>query len=464
MLQPPRLLPATAGVLLAFVALSAGCSVSPQPQPPAIVNPGLMAKSELPRDSASTVSAEAVRAVVAADNAFAFDLFGKVRAGAAGKNAMLSPLSISLGLSMAYAGAEGTTAAEMARALHFDAAGPSLHAGHNALSQALETRGAEALKAAQDAAKFAPPGMPVPSPDDYRLHIVDAVWGDRHYPWETPFLDTLARNYGTGVWQADFMSLPEVERVRINDWVSAETNTRTHDLLPVGVVTDATRMVLVNAMQLKLPWMTPFEKTATKAGDFARGDGATVSADYMYAAQSLSYFEDAEAQVVALPLFGNSVSLVVAVPKGALGTFESGLSAARWNGIRDAMARTDVQLKLPRFTFTSDSLKLSGSFQSLGMIEAFDAAKANFFGMCRNPPNGQRVYLGEVVHKATMAVDESGVEVAASAPAFLGGGGPPPAPKVMTVNRPFVVALVDEPTGAILFLGNINDPSDRGGP
>lgn len=417
-----------------------------------------MARSDQDRAPASSVPAATVSAVVDADNAFAFDIFAKVRAKAPSDNAVMSPLSVSLALAMTWAGAQNATAAEMAKTLHFDAPGLDVHAGHNALSQALESRAADALSAAQTNAQQA--GSPAPSPDDFRLHIVNSVWGDGTYTWEQPFLDTLAQNYGTGVYLADFIHQYDAERVRINDWVSAETKDKINDLLPAGSLDEFTRMVLVNAMHLKLPWESPFERSATKSGDFLKGDGTKVSADFMSQQMELEYFEDDHAQVASIPLMGRKLSLVVALPKGTLEAYETGLSAATWKSAWEGRQFQSVALQLPKFSFTSESLKLKDIFKDLGMVQAFDPGQADFYGLCKTPPNHERLYVEQIMHKAMMAVDENGVEAAAATAVILSGyTSEPPPPVPMVVNKPFVVSIVDEPTGAVLFIGHINDPT-----
>jgi serpin B len=421
------------------------------------VDPPKVARSDAPRDPASSVPSATLEAIVEADNAFAFDLYAKVRESAGEKNAVMSPLSVSLALSMTYAGAQNATAQEMAKALRFDAPGLDVHAGHNALAQALATRAAEALAAAEKDAQMA--DSDAPSPEDFRLHVVNSVWGDGSYTWEPPFLDTLAKSYGAGVYLADFLNQYDVERLRINAWVSEETQDKIKDLLPDGSLDDNTRMVLVNAMHLKLPWQNPFRKEATAAGDFAKADGSTVSVDFMAQEESFAYFEDDRAQIVSLPLVGRKVSLVVALPKTDLNSFEAGLDLAYWKTAWASRESAPVSIKLPKFSFTTESIKLKEVFEGLGMVQPFDDEQADFYGMCQSPPRGERLYIAEILHKAMMAVDENGVEAAAATAVIMAGNtSVPPTPISMVVDKPFVVAIVDEPTGSLLFLGRIQDP------
>ena len=96
-----------------------------------------VAQSGVLREPATSVSQASIAAAVAANNAFAVDLFGRVRASAPAGNVLTSPISASLALTMTYAGAAGTTATQMASALHFGSSAASIVDGQNALSQAL---------------------------------------------------------------------------------------------------------------------------------------------------------------------------------------------------------------------------------------------------------------------------------------------------------------------------------------
>ena len=96
-----------------------------------------VAQSGVLREPATSVSQTAIAAAVAANNAFAVDLFGRLRASAPAGNELTSPITASLALTMTYAGAAGTTATQMASALHFGASAASIIDGQNALSQAL---------------------------------------------------------------------------------------------------------------------------------------------------------------------------------------------------------------------------------------------------------------------------------------------------------------------------------------
>jgi serpin B len=425
-----------------------------------------IAQSSIQRDPPSMIAPSALDAAVTANNAFAVDLYARVRASASPGNLLTSPLSASLALTMAYAGAKGTTATQMATALHFGAGAASIFDGQNALSAALASRAAAAL--ANDTAMASEHDETAPSPSDYQLQIVNAVWGDQSYTWERPFLDVLAKSYGTGVYLQDFVHQWDPARLAINAWVSSATNDKINDLLPGGSLDDTTRMVLVNAIHLKLPWQNAFAPGATAAATFTRSDGTTVSTSFMNQDQQYPYVDDGNAQVVGLPLANGQLEIVIALPHGDLATYEEALATGA-APLAVPSGSEDVQLSVPKVTFTSPTFSLADMLKAMGMPLAFDKVQADLTGLCAVPPNKEHLYIADVLQKAMLGMEETGVEAAAATAVVVGATGslvgpPPPPPIPMVVNRPFVVSIVDVPTGAVLFLGHITDPTDMGSP
>lgn len=420
-----------------------------------------IANSSIVQAPPSAVPAAALSAAVAANNAFAVDLYAHVLLQA-GTNVLTSPITASLALTMAYAGANGATKSEMATALHLDpAAGDAAFSGQNALSQALNGRAAAAFARAKQRAN---PNAP-PADADYQLEVMNSVWGEQTYTWEQPFLDTLAANYGTGVYQQDFLHNFEKARLTINDWVDSHTGDKIKDLLPAGSLDATTRMVLVNAIHLKLPWYKAFETQRTELGDFVRGDSTTISATFMNQTSTFGYVDDGQAQVVSLPLSNRELSIVIALPHSdvTLAQYEAKLSASSAPFVVPSASQL-VSLSLPKTTFTSDTFSLKEALKQMGMNLAF--GKADFSGLCAHPP--ELLYVSDVVQKATIAMAEPGVEAAAATAVTISAAGssagPEPTSVSMNVNRPYLVALIDNPTGAVLMLGHIQDPSVAGSP
>jgi serpin B len=425
------------------------------------------ARAPVARIPASSVSAADLAGAVTANNAFAVDLYAHQRAAATKPgNLLTSPLSASLALTMTYAGAQGSTATGMAQALHLGSSTAStIFAGQNALDQALASRAATALAGDQHVAQES--GEAAPSPSDYDLTVVNSVWGEKTYTWATPFLDILASDYGSGVYLSDFVHAFDQARQAINGWVSGETADRINDLLPPGSLDDTTRMVLVNAIHLKLPWANAFQTSATAPASFTRADGSQVTTSFMNQQQTFGYVDDGRAQIVSLPLTGGQETVLIALPHGDLATYEASLTAGS-TALTPPPGQALVALSLPKVSFTSPTFSLAGALQAMGMTDAFNRDTADFRGLCANPPDAERLYVSDVLQKAMLGMQETGVEAAAATAVIVAGTAVgmsnPPTPVPMVVNRPFVVSIVDVPTGAVLFLGHIEDPTATGSP
>ena len=373
---------------------------------------------------------------LASDNAaFAFDVYKKLVA--TNNNVVFSPLSISIALAMTYAGAAGTTASEMASTLHFSLPPARLHAAFNALDLALTSRGQ---------------GWPV------KINVVNALWADKTFAFKSNFLDTLAANYGAGVNLLDFIHAPEPSRQTINAWVASQTNNKIQDLLPIGSVNETTRLVLTNAIYLDATWYV-FNGSRTMSGSFTRLDGSSVTPMFMDAPLvNLSANRATNFVAASLPYANPDLSLVVVVPDpGKFAEVESGLNATTLATLMAGMTTQSVGVHLPRFQIRT-AAGLAETLMALGMKSAFDGT-ANFSGVSDTEAG---LHLADVIHQAFISVAEAGTEAAAATGVVAAGGttGHSPTPAViLDASRPFLYFLRDQPTGAIVFMGRVMDPS-----
>ena len=239
----------------------------------------------------SNVARDAADPALASDaataaNAFGLDLFAKLRAGAPTDNIVFSPTSIAIALAMARAGARGETAAQMDAVLH--SLGADDHAAAiNALDAALNDRSGHFPGA--DGKEY-----------DLTLNVANAPFAQRDEAWQQSFLDALAQRFGAGLRLVDYKSDAEAARGQINKWVSDQTAQRIPQLIGPNVIDGSTRLVLVNAIYLKAPWLLPFIKEATSDQTFTRLDGSTVSVPMMSQENPLSYARFSGGQAVEL--------------------------------------------------------------------------------------------------------------------------------------------------------------------
>jgi serpin B len=411
-----------AGLLLLGCGLVWGCASS-------------AAGAQLATSDASRApgTADEARQTAESLDAFGFDMYGRLDRGT---NLVFSPASVYIALSMAAAGARGETATQMDAVLR-QALGAARGNGVNSLDQAL---------AALSQTWTDPAGKQ----HQVRLNIANAPFAQSGMALQQDYLDTLASRYGAGLGLVDYRNDPEEATRLINEWISDRTEKRIPKLLES--LDPLTRLVLVNAIYLKAPWSDPFSASQTADAPFQRLDGGTVSVPTMNGSIDARYAEGDGWQAVELPYADGSLAMTIVVPSD-LAAFEAGLDEQQFASIVDALGRAEVRLSLPRFEAETRQ-DLTSPLIALGMPLAMDPGAADFSGITTE----ESLYITGVIHQANITVDEKGTE-AAAATAIVMGATAMPEFKELKVDRPFLFALRDTSTGAILFLGRIVDPS-----
>ena len=394
-------------------------------------------QSDKPRITAPSVNQNDLEAVVAGNQAFAFQSYRQLKSGSG--NIFYSPHSISTALAMAYAGARTETEQQIASAMHYTLLQDKLHPALNAIDIALSGRGQ---------------GSQGKDEKGFRLNVVNAIWGQKDYSFQPAYLDILAQNYGAGLRIVDFINHTESSRVTINDWVSSQTEGRIKDLIPAGAVTPLTRLVLTNAIYFNAAWLHQFNKNNTVNGMFNLIDGKQVSVPMMKETESMNYARGDGYQALEMLYDGAQISMVVLLPdSGKFQDFEQGLQAQIWMDTLQNLKSTRVSVTMPRFQFDSQ-FALNDVLSTMGMPLAF-TENADFSGMTGN----RDLHISDVIHKAFVSVDETGTEAAAATAVVVGTTSVPVGQPVdFNVDRPFLFVIRDIPTGEILFLGRVMNP------
>jgi serpin B len=273
-------------------------------------------------------------------------------------------------------------------------------------------------------------------------------------PLETAYLEALAARFDAGLRLVDYVGDTETARRTINTWVGERTEQRIPELLVPGVLTGDTRLTLVNAIYLKAPWRTPFAAEATGAAPFTRGDGTVVDVPTMSTTTGLRYAAGPGWRAVELPYLGGALAFTVIVPDD-LAAFEATLDAAALDALTAALEDRTVSLSLPRFGMETKA-SLADALRALGMPIAFDRSRADFSGITA----AEQLVIADVIHQANIDVDEKGTEAAAATAVVMETtSAPAEEPVTVRADRPFLFLLRDLPTGAVLFLGRVSDPS-----
>jgi serpin B len=396
----------------------------------------LLVVASLRAEESTFVAANAI-------NSFGLDL---LHAAKSTNNFLISPYSIQSALAMTYAGADGVTHDEMAKALHFPAEETELHQSFKELRTIFNEAQARSLKS------------PFKSP--LTLTTANRLFGQKDYSFFlSDFLTVTKESYGAALLPVDFKRNPVGATREINQWVEEQTQQRIKNVIPDGSLDKLTRLVLVNAIYFKAPWTDiGFPTNATEPEPFQIASSKSEMVATMRRQDKFGYLAGAGFRAISVPYREGDLQFLILLPDAADGliALEARMTPDWFTEFANLKAR-EIILHLPKFKMEPPGVPLSAELKTLGMKTAFDPNLANFNRMAVPQPDGG-LYVSEVFHKAFLALDEKGTEAAAATLAVPATVGIHPKPIEVKVDHPFVFAIQHRPSGACLFLGHVTDP------
>lgn len=398
--------------------------------------------SMLPDTSRSFESSPEIQSVVDGNNAFALDLYQKLKDKPG--NLFFSPYSVSSALAMTCAGARGQTESEMTNALHFNLPPEKLHPAFKALTARLES---------------------LQRWNRIALQCANSLWCQKDHPFAGDFLKTVRENYSAEARPVDFKNSPGAAADEINRWIDAKTNHKIPDGIAPGQITQDLRLALCDVIYFKGKWLHPFDKKDTKPLPFQVTTNETVTVPMMYQHSQAKHAmsEDYSVEMLELPYIGQDLSMIILLPSrieyvpdtehNDVYDLEQKLTPENlraWLKMLDEKNLHKTSVRLPRFT-TASRFDLVDKLKSLGMTSAFSGA-ADFSGM----DGTKNLYLSDVFHQALVEVNESGTE--ATAMTFTMAASKSMDDRFIA-DHPFIFLIRDNGSGSILFLGRIIDPT-----
>lgn len=366
-------------------------------------------------------------------NAVGFDLYRKLAVTKG--NLFFSPLGVVQTFGMAYAGARGETRAELGRLLHFgESANDQLSKDMGALLRDLE-------------------GQRV-----CELRIANAAWQRTGFPMTDAYRELVTRDYCAKVGQID-IGRESVDSM--NQWVAEATKGKVSTLVQPEALDERARLVLLNAIYFKGKWRTEFDPSDTEDRPFTDGT-TTMSVPTMRAAVIGGWMANEELAAVELPYTDGDLSMILLLPRGKNGLpeLEKKLTAEAVGGWLAAMSPgCDVRVSLPRFQI-AQKIDLKTTFVAMGMRAPF-RDDADFSGISGNRFDDP-LCITSALHEARVDVNETGTEAAAATEVGIGCAAPPH-PVDFEADHPFVFLIVHKATGAVLFLGRLQDPRATNG-
>lgn len=330
-------------------------------------------------------------------------------------SAVVSPASLLSVLAMAQAGAEGETRAEMEAALGLST---------EALLESL----------AAYASAF-------PEREDVAVHAANSLWLAPDLSVEEAFLQTMADYFDAQVFCTDLTAASTVRDA--NRWVEEHTRGKIDRMLDEPLPEDA--RMLLGALSFDAEWQTPFSQGSVVPGTF-HGTAGDQDAEFLLSQEE--YFANERVSGFRKYYAGGDYSFVAFLPAEGLDVTQllSTLTAEEYFSLLEQDSGRSADIALPKWE-AQTQMDCGALLQSMGVQRAFTML-AQFGGMSPEP-----LYIGKIVQKATLTVDERGTSAGAATEIEMRDGAAFTERPEVRLDRPFVYAVVDNATQLPLFFG-----------
>ena len=355
---------------------------------------------------------------------FAIKLFQQTRDD--NKNSLISPLSVMLALSMTANGAKGETLVQMEALLGGDIPMETLNEYLYSYIKAL------------------------PSEKTAKLNIANSIWfRDNGFTAEKAFLQKNADYYGAAAYKSVF---DEKTLRDINNWVKKNTDGMIEKIID-NIDSDAV-MYLINTVLFDAEWENIYKKDEISDGTFTALDSTKRTVSMMYSVEQ-RYLDDGKATGFIKP-YKNGYSFAALLPNEdiSLSDYVASMSGKAFVDTIKNARDVPVETAIPKFSYDYD-IEMSSALKALGMTLPFEAAEADFSALGHS--DSGNIFISRVLHKAYIAVDEKGTKAGAATAVETNLMSDTVGIYRVTLDRPFVYAIIDDATGLPVFIGAVTD-------
>ena len=373
--------------------------------------------------------------LIDAENQFGFELYRHVFASETEyENIMVSPLSVSLALAMTYNGANGETKTAMKKTLKVYGLTPDdINTSYLDLVKALKSLDPKVL-----------------------LEIANAIFYRDDFQVENEFVTINKYYYDAEVSALDFGN-EQQSLETINGWVAEKTHDKIETI--IDRISRDHVMFLLNAIYFKGTWQKEFNEESTEKLPFYLGNDENIQAEMMQRLDTLPYMKNDLFSAIELSYGKGNYNIYVFLPETGrtLEEIVNKLDKDNWETwMKSFQEVQSVDIKLPKLKYEYE-ITLNDVLTDMGMGIAFTGG-ADFTGINRNG----ELNIDYVKHKTFIEVNEEGTEAAAVTVVAIertSVGGPEKVP--FFVNRPFMYAITEKSTSAVLFMGTVKNPNSN---
>lgn len=323
---------------------------------------------------------KSAKLIVSSNNSFAFDFIKTVNENEEQENYMVSPVSLSLALGMAYNGAANSTKTAFEDVMYYQ----DLSDGANEFNKALISN----LSSSNNGSV---------------MEIANSLWINENYPVKDSFIILNKTYYDAEVQNRDFSDASTL--TDINKWVSDKT----HEKIPtiLDYITPDAVLYLINALYFNANWQYEFDKEYTEKGAFTITDGSTKQVDIMKMTAKIPYLSNELFTSVRLPYEKDKYYMTILLPNDNKTTDDiiNTINNQQWEQwLSDYDTSQEVTVYMPKFKSQYQN-GLNDELIDLGLKNAFSSSTADFSNI-----SDIKVYISMVLQKTYIDVNESGTE------------------------------------------------------
>ena len=350
---------------------------------------------------------------------FAVNLFKKNVSIDKNKNVLISPLSATLALAMAFNGADGETKKEFERLM----GNITVEQLNEYLYSYINNLDASEIK----------------------LNIANSIWIKNGFNVKEDFLKANKNYYNSEVFGADFNSDTVND---INKWASDNTDDMINKLLSDDDITKDTVMCLINALLFDADWENQYSHTdATQTFTNINGEKKTVQT---LKCSAYTYYDNEKATGFKKNYANNNFSFVALLPDGNINDYVSNLNGKELLETLNNPQEVTANTQMPEFTYECN-YDMINLLSPLGVVSAFDESKADFSKISND------LYISKSIQKTKISVNEVGTKAAAVSTTFMTKGFMSDREYEVVLDRPFIYMIVDNRTNLPIFIGAVMD-------
>ena len=286
--------------------------------------------------------------------------------------------------------------------------------------------------------------------------LANSLWLREGFPFQEDLIQKLASSYYASTYRVPMGTLETDQAIQA--WVNQQTgNTLANEVKNIQTNAEKTVMVLLSTLYFYDQWRSPFATSATGPDVFTKGDGQSVTCDFMHDSWNGSFLKTTDYTAAAKSFECGGGMLFLLPQEGkSLNSLTDGdeLDSLFSGEILEKSHYGEITLSVPKFDVAA-SLDWVDHLKAMGVTKAFDQNRSDFTPLTGKP----NIYVDKIEQASRVKIDEVGCTAASYVEMGANAGGSIPIETCdLNLDRPFLFVIFSD-SNLPLFIGAVNDPT-----